>query len=141
MSRPRPLLLVLPLLLAVGLAAQIRSDERPYGPAAEQAAGQLLAELDSLRNHARHALAGPAREEVGRRADHGRDLGLRLYRALGSNARRPQIYESHRVLDDALNDLFTTAQRVAPADRELQRRVLHVRYADEQLHAQLVQGD
>src|SRR5947209_1578761 len=80
MSRPRSLLFVLPLLLVGGLAAQIRPDEqRAYGPAAQQAAGQLLAELDGLRNHARHALAGPAREEVGRRADHGRELGLRLY--------------------------------------------------------------
>src|SRR5437763_2946632 len=142
MSRPRPLLLVLPLLLAGGLAAQVRAPgERPYGPAAQQAAGQLLAELDALRHHARHALAGPAREEVGRRADAGRDLGLRLYRALGSDAGRPKIYESHRALDDVLNDLFTTAQRAAPADRDLQRLVLRTRYADEQLHALLVQGD
>jgi hypothetical protein len=142
MSRPRPLLLLLPLLLAGALAAQVRPPvERAYGPAAQQAAGQLLAELDSLRNHVRHALAGPAQQDVGRRADASRELGLRLYRVLGANAGRPQIYESHRALDNALNDLFATAQRVAPGDRELQRRVLHTRSADEQLHAALSQGD
>src|SRR5436190_488571 len=56
MSRPRPLLLVLPLFLAAGLVAQLRS-------------------------------------------------------------------------------------QTAPGDRELQRRVLHTRYADEQVHAALSQGD
>src|SRR5579871_5071549 len=87
MSRPRHLLLLLPLLLVGGLIAQPRPGaERAFGPAAQQAAGQLLAELDSLRNHAR-ALTGPAREEVGRRAEASRDLGRRLYRALGSDAR------------------------------------------------------
>src|SRR5947199_7805239 len=103
MSRPRPLPLLLPLLLAGALAAQVRPPaERAYGPSAQQAAGQLLAELDSLRNHARHALVGPAQQDVGRRADACRDLGVRLYRALGANAGRPQIYESHRALDNAL---------------------------------------
>src|SRR5437763_425019 len=85
MSRPRPLLLVLPLFLAAGLAAQLRSQtapgERAFGPAARQAA--VLALLaDASAGEAEAGRPEPGARPLAREARQFAEAATRFRRTL-----------------------------------------------------------